>query len=67
MEDERQPLCVYGQISMKVNWLTRTGWRSSVSLIAWIYGIDGKNYVKTKLNSAKEEALLAGLISHVKL
>ena len=52
-DDEREPLNVYGQTKYEGELAVETLEKYFIVRIAWVFGINGKNFVKTMLNLGK--------------
>ncbi len=59
-EDERQPLSVYGQTKYEGELAVEQGLdKYFIVRIAWVFGVNGKNFVKTMLNLGKTRDTLS--------
>ena len=52
--DERHPLNVYGQTKYEGELAVQTLNRYFIVRIAWVFGVNGKNFIKTMLNVGKK-------------
>lgn len=52
-DDEREPLNVYGQTKYEGELAVETLEKYFIVRIAWVFGINGKNFIKTMLNLGK--------------
>ena len=52
-DDEREPLNVYGQTKYEGELAVETLEKYFIVRIAWVFGVNGKNFIKTMLNLGK--------------
>ena len=52
-DDEREPLNVYGQTKYEGEQAVETLEKYFIVRIAWVFGVNGKNFIKTMLNLGK--------------
>lgn len=52
-DDEREPLNVYGQTKYEGELAVETLRKYFIVRIAWVFGVNGKNFIKTMLNLGK--------------
>lgn len=58
-DDEREPLNVYGQTKYEGELAAETVEKSFIVRTAWVFGLNGKNFIKTMLNLGKTRTELA--------